>query len=49
MQKPEPDPNVKLPVTCVRMWCHNMDGILHVLDIIKFRPMRPGLLRADHP
>ncbi len=40
---------VKLPVTFARMWCHNMDGILHVLDIIRFRPMPPGLLQADHP
>ena len=38
-----------MPVTFARMWCHNVDGIMHVLDIIRFRPMSPGLLRADHP
>ena len=26
-----------------------MDGIFHVLDIIKFRPMPPGLLSEAHP
>jgi hypothetical protein len=38
-----------LPITFVRMWFHNLDGILHVLDIIRFRPMPPGLLGAEHP
>ena len=33
----------------VRMWCHNLDGILHVLDIIRFRPMPAGLVGAGHP
>jgi hypothetical protein len=40
---------LKLPVTFARMWFHNIDGILHVLDIIRFRPMPAGLLQADHP
>ncbi len=39
----------KLPFTFAKMWCHNLDGILHVLDIIRFRPMPAGLVRADHP
>ena len=38
-----------LPVMFVRMWCHNLDGILHVLDIIRFRPMPSGLLDSHHP
>jgi len=33
----------------LRMMTHNTDGIFHVLDIIKFRPMGPNLLPADHP
>lgn len=40
---------VKLPFTFVKMWCHNLDGILHVLDIMRFRPMPPGLIAGDHP
>ncbi len=38
-----------VPVVWVRMTLHNFDGILHVLDIIKFRPMKSGWLTADHP
>ncbi len=40
---------VLLPITFVRMWIHNVNGILHVLDIIRFRPMPAGLLDRSHP
>jgi hypothetical protein len=38
-----------LPIMFIRMWVHNLDAILHVLDIIRFRPMAPGLLSVNHP
>ena len=38
-----------LPVTYWRMWFHNMHGIFHVLDIMRFRPMPKGLLDREHP
>jgi hypothetical protein len=40
---------VLVPWTWLRLTIHNSHGILHVWDIIHFRPMGPGLLPLDHP
>jgi hypothetical protein len=38
-----------LPVTVARMSRNNFGGMIHILDLIRFRPMPSGLLAADHP
>src|SRR5262245_11527594 len=38
-----------LPFRWAYQMAHNGLGILRVLDIIRFRPMPPGLIGEDHP
>jgi len=38
-----------IPFTWARQFVSNANGILHVLDITRFRPMPCGLIGPDHP
>jgi hypothetical protein len=38
-----------IPAVWVRQFLHNLHGIVHVLDITRFRPMPAGLIPPDHP
>lgn len=40
---------VSLPFVWARQFMHNNHGILRVLDITRFRPLKPGLIGPDHP
>jgi hypothetical protein len=38
-----------IPVVWLRQCLHNANGIAHVLDITRFRPLPAGLIEPDHP
>jgi hypothetical protein len=40
---------LSIPVVWGRQFLHNTNGILHVLDITRFRPLPAGLIGPDHP
>lgn len=40
---------LSIPFKWIGQFLHNSNGILHVLDITRFRPMKAGLIDLDHP
>jgi hypothetical protein len=38
-----------IPAVWTRQFLHNLHGIVHVLDITRFRPLPAGLIPPDHP
>ena len=40
---------LSIPFTWIGQFFHNGNGIAHVLDITRFRPMPAGLVGMDHP